>query len=75
MEKLYINHQQIAICLENNFIIKLEIVIPLLQQITLQLLHFNKEMSINYGEGTNPAELMLRVIRSCQNIEEFTKRE
>ncbi|WP_242267503.1 IucA/IucC family siderophore biosynthesis protein [Bacillus cereus group sp. BfR-BA-01352] len=32
-----------------------------------------KEMSINYGEGTNPAELMLRVIRSCQNIEEFTK--
>ena len=30
-------------------------------------------MSINYGEGTNPAELMLRVIRSCQNIEEFTK--
>ncbi|OOR12055.1 IucA/IucC family siderophore biosynthesis protein [Bacillus cereus] len=33
-----------------------------------------KEMSINYGEGTNPAELMLRVIRSCQNIEEFTKK-
>ncbi|PEK03665.1 IucA/IucC family protein [Bacillus wiedmannii] len=32
-----------------------------------------KEMSINYGEGTNPAELMLRVICSCQNIEEFTK--
>ncbi|WP_212936230.1 IucA/IucC family protein [Bacillus hominis] len=32
-----------------------------------------KEMSINYGEGTNPAELMLRVIRSCQNIEGFTK--
>ena len=30
-------------------------------------------MSINYGEGTNPAELMLRVIRSCQNIEEFIK--
>ncbi|PEL15926.1 IucA/IucC family protein [Bacillus wiedmannii] len=34
---------------------------------------FIKEMSINYGEGTNPAELMLRVICSCQNIEEFTK--
>ncbi|MEE6181604.1 IucA/IucC family protein [Bacillus pretiosus] len=32
-----------------------------------------KEMSINYGEGTNPAELMLRVICSCQNIEKFTK--
>lgn len=30
-----------------------------------------KEMSINYGEGTNPDELMLRVIRSCQNIENF----
>ncbi|MBE7120904.1 IucA/IucC family protein [Bacillus cereus] len=30
-----------------------------------------KEMSINYGEGTNPDELMLRVIRSCQNIEKF----
>ena len=30
-----------------------------------------KEMSINYGEGTNPAELMLRVIRSCQNIEDL----
>ncbi|CAH2465330.1 MULTISPECIES: IucA/IucC family protein [Bacillus cereus group] len=30
-----------------------------------------KEMSINYGEGTNPDELMLRVIRSCQNIERF----
>ena len=33
-----------------------------------------KEMSINYGEGTNPAELMLRVIRSCQNIENLQKR-
>ncbi|OOR22067.1 IucA/IucC family protein [Bacillus cereus] len=32
-----------------------------------------KEMSINYGEGTNPDELMLRVIRSCQNIEKFIK--
>jgi siderophore synthetase component len=30
-----------------------------------------KEMSINYGEGTNPDELMLRVICSCQNIEKF----
>ncbi|MBJ8008248.1 MULTISPECIES: IucA/IucC family protein [Bacillus cereus group] len=30
-----------------------------------------KEMSINYGEGTNPDELMLRVISSCQNIEKF----
>ncbi|EOP70940.1 IucA/IucC family siderophore biosynthesis protein [Bacillus sp. S4] len=30
-----------------------------------------KEMSINYGEGKNPDELMLRVIRSCQNIEKF----
>ncbi|HDR3888243.1 TPA: IucA/IucC family siderophore biosynthesis protein [Bacillus cereus] len=30
-----------------------------------------KEMSINYGEGTNHDELMLRVIRSCQNIEKF----
>lgn len=28
-------------------------------------------MSINYGEGTNPDELMLRVICSCQNIEKF----
>ena len=55
------------------FYYQIEIVILLLQQITLQLLRFNKEMSINYGEGTNPAELMLRVIRSCQNIEEFTK--
>ncbi|MDM5462107.1 MULTISPECIES: IucA/IucC family protein [Bacillus cereus group] len=33
-----------------------------------------KEMSINYGEGTNPDELMLRVIRSCQNIEKFIQR-
>ncbi|SCB67747.1 IucA/IucC family protein [Bacillus mycoides] len=30
-----------------------------------------KEMSINYGEGKNPDELMLRVIHSCQNIEKF----
>ncbi|MBO1626711.1 IucA/IucC family protein [Bacillus arachidis] len=35
-----------------------------------------KEMSMNYGEGTNPDELLLRVIRSCQNIKEFIgKRE
>ncbi|PGY18861.1 IucA/IucC family protein [Bacillus cereus] len=33
-----------------------------------------KEMSINYGEGTNPDELMLRVIHSCQNIEKFIQR-
>ncbi|MGH0427877.1 IucA/IucC family protein [Bacillus hominis] len=32
-----------------------------------------KEMSMNYGEGTNPAELMVRVIQSCQNIEGFLK--
>ncbi|MGE7861108.1 IucA/IucC family protein [Bacillus mobilis] len=32
-----------------------------------------KEMSMNYGDGTNPAELMVRVIRSCQNIEVFLK--
>jgi len=34
MEKLYINQQQIVICLENNFIIKLGIVILLLKLIT-----------------------------------------
>ncbi|PFR19837.1 IucA/IucC family siderophore biosynthesis protein [Bacillus cereus] len=32
-----------------------------------------KEMSINYGEGTNPDELLLRVIQSCQNIKEFVE--
>ncbi|MDM5154526.1 IucA/IucC family protein [Bacillus sp. DX1.1] len=32
-----------------------------------------KEMSLKYGEGTNPDELLLRVIQSCRNIKEFVE--
>ena len=76
MEKLYINHQQMRHLFGEQFYYQIGDSNSVITADYVTVITFLiKEMSIDYGEGTNPAELMLRVIRSCQNIEEFTKRE